>query len=514
MRLPAIHAPLALALLASPCLAQCGDYVYKISPPVPSLTTQFGRAVGLSGGTILVGEPEATGLVPISGAAYVYDKASGSQTATLFPADGVFLQQFGASLDLDGNLAVIGAWGDPVNGDKSGAAYLYDLSTGSQLFKLVPNDGQAGDRFGKDVAISGTTILVGTYSGRGAYLFDATTGSQITKLLAPGPAGEYFGFAVALHGTTAIVGAPGTNTPLEACGIAHVYDATTFASLGVLRPATPRASAFFGSTLDIHNSTAIAGNWPGESWNDKSAHLFDLNSMLETFVLRPLTSSSEDGFGLDVAITEGRAIVGNSSAYWNDSSWEFPSAHLFDTATGIQLHEYEDDDFTFGDGFGASVAIEGDSVLVGAPYDYLGGASDDGVYLYDTSAAFAAPGYCDVRLNGTGQRAIIQACGSPSISANDFNLTVNWLPNKTYLFFHGRNQTQSIFGHGFLCVTGDIIRLGPAQVATGYSGSSTMNLPQEISTPGTRHFQCWFRDSFSWGAPFNLSNGLSVTFVP
>ena len=86
---------------------------------------------------------------------------------------------------------------------------------GDQLFKLLPDDGAAQDRFGISVAINGTTAVVGAdlnediggHSGS-AYLFDTTTGGQIAKLLADdGAEGDRFGLSVAINGTTAIVGA-------------------------------------------------------------------------------------------------------------------------------------------------------------------------------------------------------------------------------------------------------------------------------------------------------------------
>jgi hypothetical protein len=51
-------------------------------------------------------------------------------------------------------------------------------------------------------------------------------------------------------------------------------------------------------------------------------------------------------------------------------------------------------------------------------------------------------------------------------------------------------------------------------MASGLTGSVTVNLPQEITTPGTRQFQCWFRETLGGGPAFNLSNALSVTFLP
>ncbi len=77
---------------------------------------------------------------------------------------------------------------------------------GDQLFKLLADDGAAFDWFGRSVAISGTTAIVGApvdadngaFSGS-AYLFDTTTGRQIAKLLPDdGAASDWFGISVSI----------------------------------------------------------------------------------------------------------------------------------------------------------------------------------------------------------------------------------------------------------------------------------------------------------------------------
>ena len=86
---------------------------------------------------------------------------------------------------------------------------------GDQLFKLLPEDGGAGDHFGESVAISGTTAIVGAQldgdagsSSGSAYLFDVATGQRVAKLLAnDGAQNVRFGYSVAISGATAIVGA-------------------------------------------------------------------------------------------------------------------------------------------------------------------------------------------------------------------------------------------------------------------------------------------------------------------
>ncbi len=103
---------------------------------------------------------------------------------------------------------------------------------GDQLAKLLPDDGAADDEFGRSVAISGTSAIVGAYlddddgtDSGSAYLFDTTTGQQIAKLLADdGAAEDRFGISVAISGATAIVGANRDDDNGNASGSAYLFD--------------------------------------------------------------------------------------------------------------------------------------------------------------------------------------------------------------------------------------------------------------------------------------------------
>ena len=70
--------------------------------------------------------------------------------------------EFGLSVSLDGALGLIGAPSRDEVGVASGAAYLMDVLSGEQRFKLVPSDGQASSKFGISVALQGDRAVVPT----------------------------------------------------------------------------------------------------------------------------------------------------------------------------------------------------------------------------------------------------------------------------------------------------------------------------------------------------------------
>jgi len=154
------------------------------------------------------------------------------QDFKLLAADGADGDQFGSSVSISGTTAIAGAVWDDDNGSASGSAYLFDVTTGEQIAKLLPDDGAAGHRFGWSVAVVDGTVIVGAPydddnggASGSAYLFDAATGEQIAKLLPDdGVADDQFGYSVAISGSTAIVGAFLDDDNGDRSGSAYLFD--------------------------------------------------------------------------------------------------------------------------------------------------------------------------------------------------------------------------------------------------------------------------------------------------
>ena len=215
----------SLLLLALTLAVACGDD--------GAASDFFGHSVAISGATAIVGADLNDDNGDSSGSAYLFDTTTGRQIAKLLPNDGAAFDFFGISVAISGATAIVGAYQDDDNGSASGSAYLFDTSTGQQIAKLVPDDGATGDFFGWYVAISGDTAIVGAwraghegvFSGAG-YLFDVTTGRQIAKLVPnDGTNGDQFGRSVAISGNTAMAGAWFDDDNGTDSGSAYLFDA-------------------------------------------------------------------------------------------------------------------------------------------------------------------------------------------------------------------------------------------------------------------------------------------------
>lgn len=130
--------------------------------------------------------------------------------------------------------------------------------------------------------------------------------------------------------------------------------------------------------------------------------------------------------------------------------------------------------------------------------------------------------YCASAINTTGQGARIGWFGSSSIADRHFVLTVRDVPpHHPGVFFFGRYQTQSAFGEGLLCVTGEQRRLrGIVSVDAFGRGEFALDFedplaPEVIIAAGSEwNFQFWYRDPQPVGHGFNLSDALNARFCP
>jgi hypothetical protein len=274
----------------------------------------FGFSVAVSGGTVLAGAVGAA--LPLHGGnsgavfEFVRSGAAWPQVARFAGADTAPGDAFGWDVALTGNTAVIGApRNSPVN---PGTAYVFTkTSTGfAQRAKLAAPDSQDGDLFGRSVALSGRTILVGApgccaldpHEGefRGAAYTFVHSGSRWVnraKLTArDGKAiisdtsqqGDTFGDSVALAGGTAVIGAPTKSkgpavagAGADFTGAAYEFKRTGDALSGHWSQ-TRKVTAADGSRLDrlgfatgIAGSTGLAGA-PFHNTNRGAVYLFGL----------------------------------------------------------------------------------------------------------------------------------------------------------------------------------------------------------------------------------------------
>ena len=454
----------------------------------------------------------------------------------VFASDAVGGDAFGFSSAVHGDLAVVGAWSDGAGAD-SGSAYVYrwDGANWNEVTELVASDATAGDLFGFTVAAHDDVIAVGAYrrhaggivDAGGVYLFERDLGGpdnwgERTILSDPATDGWY-GWSVALEGDRLAVGALFGPSRF---GHAYLYErdqggvnawglvTELFASDGALDDRFGRAVAISGDTIAV---SADGNDDFGSS--SGSAYVFDrdqggVGNWGEVRKLVQPNAMPVDHFGLDLDLSGGTVVVGTNLD--DQVAQGAGAAHVFERDQGGANNWGLARKLTAstggpGDQFGRSVAICGDTILVGAyqhevpsqgplagaAYVYLRdlggpghwgesqelrasdgaarhefgfvvaldgfwaviGAKGHGILGEDTGAAYffggfevpAPVAYCTGGTSASGCTALLSTVGTPSATAaSGFDLVATGVEGqKDGLFFFGANGRQAnAWGNG------------------------------------------------------------------
>jgi len=298
--------------------ANTGQQVRKITHPTATAFAYFGYSVDVDGGSVAVGAPRITGSGNTDpGEAFLFDAATGSQLFEFFPSDPNPDDGFGHDVAISDGVAVVGAPRNSSDGFNAGAAYLFDTTTGLQTARLASDDIDQFHEFGWSVDISDNTVIVGAPGADGslngisgaAYLFDATTGQQIAKLNPPvSPPDDRFGYAVAIDGNIAVVG-----TKVSQSGwAAYVFDIAAQQRIAILTPSDGEPSDFFAESVAVYGNTVVVGAWGDDDGGGQAgaAYIFDATTGDELAKLLASDNLPGDAFGFSVAITNDRAVAG------------------------------------------------------------------------------------------------------------------------------------------------------------------------------------------------------------
>jgi len=331
--------------------------------------------------------------------------ATDFEEAKLAASDGAAGDYFGVSVAVSGDTAVVGAEGDEDNGYYSGSAYVfrYDGSDWVEEAKLTASDGAANDSFGYSVAVSGDTAVAGAskdytdddtgfwlYHGS-AYVFryDGSDWVEEAKLTASDRAWfHYFGVSVAVSGDTAVVGAEGDEDNGYHSGSAYVfrYDGSDWVEEAKLTASDGASFDYFGRSVAVSGDTAVVGAqyYRANGWDSGSAYVFryDGSDWVEEAKLTASDGAAGDRFGAPVAISGDTAVVG--AHYDDDNGSDSGSAYVFryDGSDWVEEAKLTASDGAVRDYFGRSVAVSGDTAVVGSFFDDDHGAESGSAYLF------------------------------------------------------------------------------------------------------------------------------------
>jgi outer membrane protein assembly factor BamB len=469
-----------------------------------SMQQGYGYDLATSGTRLAVGSFASDGNFEGAGLVHLFDTTTGLETYELKATPGAFAQYMGFSVDLNGSHVVAGAPGWPFGLLAPGSSYLFDATTGQQLFELAASDSSNDDAFGFAVAIENNHVLVGAPKAGGpasntgaAYLFDTATGQELRRLNASdGSYSDKFGTDVALANGVAYVSAPEHYVASQnTTGAIYVFDVQTGAQLGKITPESldgMHVSTLTPNFIVEGNRLLTMGRLQNQSFNQEDVvFVYDALNLERLATLRRSDPAGSISFGLGLALRDDVALVGCQE---NNGGQQFSgSVYRFD----LSSLDIPGAAFCFGDGSGTPCPCA-DSTNP------------------DSGCA-----------NSVGQGARLQAAGQASIQNDTLRLHVEGAtPSMPGMLLVGANQVNAglglPLGSGLLCTTGQSSR-SQIQITSPTGSDSFDNFagqPFGSTSYGLglpTNYQYWYRDAqsvCSSSIEFNMSNAWSLVWLP
>ena len=350
----------------------------------------LGAAVAMHGNLVAIGAPyDDVAALTNCGMVYVYERRglSWALIAQLTPADPASGDLFGSSVAVYNDTIVIGAHAKNAN---DGAAYVFTRSAGlwSQQAKLAPAAAGSQEHVGYDVAISQDTAVIGTWGPEKAYVY-ARSGSAWTKtdtFMKLGGTGSEFGTFVDIYRDTAVIGAPQDDDAVHGVDSGAVYVYARSGGLWSLQAqltaADGSASDRFGTGVSVFRDTFIAGspNDDDRASNAGAAYAFTRSGTTWTQQDKMTASdgAADDGFGRSISLSGDAVIIGAP-----DRSAGMGAAYGFIRYGAEWLEEgMVDTGNAAGDRYGAALSLSGGAIVAGALWSDTAAVDAGAAYLY------------------------------------------------------------------------------------------------------------------------------------
>ena len=322
------------------------------------------------------------------GALYLKDKITAS--------DGASFDSFGRSVAMSGTTLVVGAPGD----DPRGSVYIYVHGTAwTQQQKLTPGSG--GEGFGWAVDIDGDTLVVGApfdddkaSNAGAAYVFIRSGGtwSQQAKITASdGAADDNFGLSVAIDGNTVIVGAPYHDTAQINAGAAYIFarSGSSWSQVAKLTaPGLYPANHLLGTSVNVQGTDAVVGALGANGCRGRIYVFEDLSPWTLQAQLNGAGAAIGEAMGVSVALDGNTVVAGADGSCAGGLAG---SAYVFvrsgSPPSWSQQAHLVPAGVAVSDRVGASVGLDGDDAVLGSHGDDDLGSDSGSAYVFVRSGA-------------------------------------------------------------------------------------------------------------------------------
>ena len=361
--------------------------------PTAAFGDFFGSSVAISGNYCIAGAPaDDVGANTDQGSACIF-QFNGTNWVfmqKLTDATGAANDQFGYSVSISGNYAVVGAWLDvgPFGADQ-GSVSIYRLNGGTWVLmnKITDPTGGTGDVFGYSVSISGNYAIIGSngddvgfnlnQGSASIFQYNGSSWVLMQKITdAAGALADNFGQSVSISGNRAIVGATLDDVVYTDQGSATIfqYNGSSWVQVQTITDPDARTYDNFGNSVSIDGNFVIIGDALDDNLsasvnnpNQGSACIFWYNGNNWAYVqkLVDVTGKAEDRFGNNVSISGSYIIVGiyNHDIGNNPAQTDHGAAKIYQRLGVMweQLQLITDPAANAGEWFGFAVAVDGNA---------------------------------------------------------------------------------------------------------------------------------------------------------
>jgi len=370
----------------------------------------FGWVTAISGKHALVAAPFADSQAPNTGAVYVYREDSPNS----WVAEGQLLStglytddQFGHSIAIDGNIAVVGS---PFHNSNNGAAYIFERDsfsgTWNQIQKLTSSS-PLGGQFGKNVNLDGNTILVSAWKAKSTiydvgevYLYekDLLSGQWLLQqTLAPSDPvkKQRFGGSVSIKGSVAVVGSYWSLVDgYSKAGAAYVYEKNQTTGIWTetikLTAQDRNTNNYFGGSVDTNGQTIVVGARESSAVAPTAGSAYVFNKTQQGMwqqhtQLNASDAQADDRFGRWVSITENVIYAGALRADYS-GLFDAGAVYRFDYAPNlgewVESSKLMPASASAKDHISARLDADGKRLVVGAGFGHGAPAVTGKAYIY------------------------------------------------------------------------------------------------------------------------------------
>ena len=343
----------------------------------------FGSSVCIYRDLILVGTDAMD-----NDAVYLFEKPTGgwtnmTETARLTTCAGNTGDNFGFSVSIFDDVAVVGEDGNDDGGTDAGAVYLYQRPAGgwtdmTETAKLTASDSQSSDYFGCAVDIVEDTIVVGArydddngYNSGSAYLFEKPIGgwadmTETAKLTASdGDKSDDFGCAVDISEDMVVVGARYNDDNGYNSGSIYLFGKPAGGWMDMTETEKVMASQGkggeeFGYALDLFKDRLIVGV------DETACHIYDISKApIQTSALEWTVECVDVSIGFEKLSQRSMALDSDGDVHFVYGGNHLYYAHGQSPAAAT----FEVVDYADKVGSGASIAIDTDDHIHISYYD-------------------------------------------------------------------------------------------------------------------------------------------------